>query len=384
MPETYINHHSNARQVVAARNALMEKGKPKVSMDMALSIANDPSQLEPYGIHLTVDNIRSMAMDADLPGNITQSSINTPAQFLQYWMPGMVEIIQSARKIDDVVGISQGGEWHSETVVVPVLERQGNARVYSDYANTAASDWNVNFNQFEVVRFEEGVKVGPLEAARASEIRVDSAGEKRMASMTALEIERNRVGFFGFNTDAGGSSLGRTYGFLNDPGLPAYISVPDNGTPGETQWAQKDYQQIVDDLKAGFSLLRTQSDEKVDPDTMTITIAVATAVVDQLATVTDFSNSVWDWLAKSYPRARVVSAPELNAANGGENVFYMFAENVPGSGSDSGRTFEQVVPTRFLTLGVEQLTKGFQEAHSNATAGVFCKRPYAVVRYTGV
>jgi hypothetical protein len=43
----------------------------------------------------------------------------------------------------------------------------------------------------------------------------------------------------------------------------------------------------------------------------------------------------------------------------------------------------QVVPSKFQVLGVEKGAKGYKEDYSNATAGVFCKRPFAVVRRTG-
>jgi len=43
-----------------------------------------------------------------------------------------------------------------------------------------------------------------------------------------------------------------------------------------------------------------------------------------------------------------------------------------------------VVPTKFMTLGVDQRTKDYEEAYSNATSGVFVKRPYAFVRYSGI
>jgi hypothetical protein len=31
-----------------------------------------------------------------------------------------------------------------------------------------------------------------------------------------------------------------------------------------------------------------------------------------------------------------------------------------------------------------QLTKGYEEDYSNATAGIMCKRPWAVTRWSGI
>jgi hypothetical protein len=65
-------------------------------------------------------------------------------------------------------------------------------------------------------------------------------------------------------------------------------------------------------------------------------------------------------------------------------VFYLFADRVMDDSTDDGRTFLQVVPAKFMVLGVSQLTKAYEEDYSNATAGVMCKRPYAVVRRSGI
>ena len=117
---------------------------------------------------------------------------------------------------------------------------------------------------------------------------------------------------------------------------------------------------------------------------MELTLAVATAAVDRLSVTSDFGISVRDWITRTYPKMRIVSAPELSAANGGANVFYLYAERVNDQSTDDGRTFIQPVPSKFQVLGVHQTAKAYVEDYLNATAGVMCKRPYAVVRYTGI
>jgi len=111
---------------------------------------------------------------------------------------------------------------------------------------------------------------------------------------------------------------------------------------------------------------------------------VATDSVDFLTVTSDFGISVRAWLTDAYPKVRVVSAPQLNNANGAENVFYMFADNVQDMSTDGGATFIQMVPAKFQVLGIQQLAKAYEEDFSNATAGVMCKRPFAVVRFTGI
>lgn len=339
--------------------------------------------LDKIGISLDERSVAKMAnylatgMDADLTVPLTTASITTPVQFLQAWLPGFVNVVTAARRIDELVGVVTQGNWEDEEIVQGVMEMTGNAVPYGDYTSIPQSSWNVNYVRRTIVRFEEGMTVGRLEEARAAAIRANSAEGKREAAAMALEIERNRIGFNGYNAGAN-----RTYGFLNETGLPAYIDVA--GAGAGQNWSAKDYLAIVSDLLTAYAQLRTQSQEIVDPKRTQITLAIATDSVDRLSTVSQFGNSVQEWINENYPNTRVISAPELNLANGGESVFYMYAETVGESGSDDSRTFIQVVPNRFLTLGVDQRAKNYEEDYSNATAGIMVKRPYAIVRYTGI
>ena len=320
---------------------------------------------------------QAYGMDAIQP-TVTTGSINTPVQFLQNWLPGFVFVITAARKIDEIVGIQITGAWEDEQVVQGIMERTGTSLPYGDYTNVPLSSWNVNFNTRTVVRFEEGMKVGNLEAARAARMQVDDSGMKRESAALALEIQRNNVGFVGFNNGAN-----NTYGFLNDPGLGGYSTVP-VGVSGFTTWSTKTFLEIAKDIRTAIQALRTQSQDTIDPESVDLTLAVATDAVDWMSTTSDFGISVRDWLRQAYPRVRVVSAPQLNDANGNANVFYLFADKVDDMSTDGGRTFIQPVPAKFLVLGVQQLAKAYEEDYSNATAGVMCKRPYAVVRYSGI
>lgn len=358
--------------------------RPLRAMDAAAreDLARNYEDLKRLGIGFhgrSLDQmIHALAMD-NLEGTVTSPSIATPIQFLQTWLPGFVEIMTAARKIDDLVGITTAGDWQNEEVVQGVLERTGTATPYGDLTNVPLSSWNTNFERRTIVRFEEGMRVGRLEEARAAAIRVNSAAEKRSSAALALEIERNNVGFNGFN-----DGDGRTYGILNDPGLPSYVPVAASGTGGTTEWVNKTFLQIQADLLEALQTLRTQSKDVIDPGKTPITLAIATASRDYLSTTSDFGISVMAWLKEAYPNVRVESAPQFDAATGGDNVFYMYAETVADSGTDDGRTFMQVVPAKFMVLGVAQQAKGYEEDYTNATAGVICKRPYAVVRRSGI
>ena len=333
------------------------------------------NDLPMLGIGMDERTIMRMAsgMDAVEP-TVTTGTIPTPIQFLQQWLPGFVNVITQARKIDLLVGMTTVGAWEDEEAVQGTMELTGTSVPYGDLTNIPFSSWNATYERRTVVRFEEGMFVGKLEEARSARADVNSGDKKRAAAALALEIQRNRVGFYGFN-----SGNNRTYGFLNDPALPAYSNFPTGN------WATATFEQITADLRGMYSALRTQSGDTIDPNTARTTLAIASEKVDYLSTTNaQGSLTVRGWIAENYPNCRVESAPELNNANGGADVVYLYSESVDGDGStDDGRVFVQIVPTKFRVLGVDQRAKGYEEDYTNATAGIMLKRPYAVVRRSG-
>ncbi len=67
-----------------------------------------------------------------------------------------------------------------------------------------------------------------------------AAESKRESAGLALEQQRNAVGFYGYNS---GNNF--TYGFLNDPNLPAYMTVAATGTGSSTLWSTKTFLEIT-------------------------------------------------------------------------------------------------------------------------------------------
>lgn len=323
--------------------------------------------------------LASFAMDAALQATISTQTAITPIQFLQNWLPGFVAVVTAARKIDDILGVSTTGNWEDEETIQGFMEGTGQAILYGDYTNVPFSSWNANYERRTNVRFEEGIRAGVLEEARASRANINSAEWKRNAATDALEINRNTVGFFGYN-----GGLGRTFGFLNDPSLPAASALPATGTGSTTTWSTKDYLNICNDLRLMFAALRTQSADRIDPVNDPTTLVVSTDTVDYLSVTSQFGNSVREWLREAYPKCRVESAPQMQLAISGQNGLYLFAEAVTNDQStDDKRTWIQMVPTKFKLVGVGQEPKAYVEDYSNATAGVMLKRPYAVVRRYG-
>lgn len=370
MKPTQIINHLSASSILA---------QGPFALDAAM--VSQYADLVGLGISLDERTIRDMmaAMDANvLTPTLGTPSVAVAAQFLQNWLPGLVRTITQARKIDRLVGVSIGGAWEDEEIIQGILEPTGLAVPYGDYTNVPLASWNISYERRGVVRFEQGIRVGALEDARASRINISSATEKRAAAAISLEILRNRIGFYGYN-----GGLQRVFGFLNDPSLPAYTTVP-NGAGGSPLWANKTFLEITADIRAAAAQLVNQSGDTIDPETTKTVLALPTIASQFMSVTSEFGNSVRAWMRETFPNMRIETAPELNGANGGANVFYLYAESVDDGSTDGGRTFEQVVPAKMRTLGVEQQTKAYIEDYTNALAGVINKRPWAVVRRSGI
>ncbi len=377
LTESKEHFHVSGREAAARRAA----GKSLFAMDA--SDVQSYGQLRQVGLGLDESAVRAAAAFAmdDAQGGVLTASIGTPVQFLQAWLPGFVRAVFKIRVIDELTGITTIGEWSDEEVVQGAVESMGDAVPYGDLSNVPMSDWNLNWERRTIVRFEKGFYVGRLEEARAAALRVSSQAEKRIAAATALDIQRNEVGFVGFN---GGSD--RTYGFLNDPYLPAYVTVADGATSGSPLWSTKTTVDIIADLIAAFQALEVQSGGNIQPKIDETTLALPTGWDAYLGTPTTLGYSAAAWLRDTYPKCRVITAPQLQAANGSANVFYLYADKVESDpeSSDDGRTWMQAVPAKLQTLGVQQEAKRFIEDFVCATAGVMCKRPWAVYRGSGI
>ena len=353
------------------------------AMEMTMDQVEGYAALARIGINLPAAKVAQMAeayaMDDQQGLSTTVANLGIPVQFLQNWLPGLVRVQTQARKIDTLIGKTTVGSWEEEEVVQRVLEPVGGATPYGDTTNISMASYNVNAERRTIVRFEKGFEVFRLEAARAGRYMVDTAAEKRNSVGLALEVQRNTVGFSGYN---GGNN--RTYGFLNDPGLPAYYTVA-SGASSSPLWSTKTFTEITADIRQAAAKLQTQSGDLINAGTTPTTLAVSTNNYAYLTTVAVYGNqSVLGWIRETFPLMRVESAPQLNSANGGANVFYLYAETVDDGSTDNGRVFDQIVPAQFMALGVQQLPKSVIEDFTLATAGVLLKRPFAVVRASGM
>jgi hypothetical protein len=274
------------------------------------------------------------------------------------------------------------GQWHDEDIVLKTMEHIASPQLYSDHGGVPLVSFNETYETRQVIRFELGLQLEQLADARAAATGTNPAQEKRNALAEGFEILRNDIAINGFNI-----GTGKTYGVLNDPNLPSYITVPD-GISGNSSWDSKLTVEIIDDISTAKKALEIQSGGRVDTSMQAVTLEIPLAFNHNLTKADgSFTNgkTAMEWLKENYPNCTVVTVPEFVGADAGENVFYLKAVSVDNSGTDGGESMIQVVPSRMRALGSVPTEKGgTKEAYSAAYAGAFCKRPYAVVRYTGI
>lgn len=343
---------------------------------------------EKLGITLSPDFLAAqrtpiaMALDAGITQPVTTPANGTPVQFLQEFLPGVVNIMTVVRKADQVAPVVTSGDWHLEEVVLKTMEHVASPQLYSDHGGVPLVSFNETYERRQIVRFENGIEMTPLSDARAAATGTNPQNEKRSALAQGFEILRNDIAFNGFNV-----GTGKTYGILNDPNLPAYVTVAAGGGGG-TPWAGKTVVEIINDLSTALKALEVQSGGNVDTSMSRIDLEIPLAF-NHFLTKSDssFSNgkTAKEWLNENYPNCQIVTVPQFTAATGGENVFYLKAVTVDNSGTDGGEPMIQVVPAKMRATGsVPSVKGGVTEGYTSAYAGVFTKRPYAIVRYKGI
>ncbi len=354
---------------------------------IAMDSADKIRSLSAIGINVSDFVMGSYAQAYGMDAAITVPGLNLNgnqaggvyAQFLQTWLNGQVRVAVTPRKADLLMGVTTAGSWEDEELIQEILELVGVAQPYSDFGNIPLSSWKLTYERRGIVRFEEGLQVGELEGLRSGRIGIDSAATKREAAQLALEIARNRVAFYGYQT----STTRPVYGFLNDPNAPSYV----NNASGKT-WDVATREEQIKDILTGLATLRKNSKEVIDPKSTPITLAVASDQVDYLSTPggtgSNTGETALDWLQKNYPNVTVESVYELNKAVGGKNAFYLYANTVADTGTDGGGVIEQIIQTKLRPLGVDTSIKVVTEDFTNATSGAMVKRPFGMYRASGI
>lgn len=339
--------------------------------------------LEKLGITLDTDDLGVQAAMDVAPTLITAASVITPIQFLQWWMPTLIEIVTRARRADAVMGRSIVGTWEDEEVVMTVKENVGQPQPYGDFTDIPLVSYNANFVKRTNVRFELGIQTGKLEDARAARMKINPYNEKRASLGSAVAISLNEIAFKGYDSydESTNPTGGLTYGMLNAPELPSTLTLAATGTGSSRKFADKSYIAMCDDFTTIMSALRVQTGDLFDPDSDGFTVAIATSSFQYLDKQNELgTQSVREFIRKQYKGAKFLSVPELdNFGGSGVHGMYIIADSINGK-----KCVDQLVTAAMRLLGVEPKIKGTLEGYTFSTAGFVATQPIGVLRYSGV
>lgn len=325
---------------------------------------------------LGIQTSGTVGMDAN--ESFIAGGVNANITNLRQFLPGMVRELTTVRKIDELLGQVTIGNFEDEEILQMIEDRTATVKPYADGVDVPFTSYNLDYERRSIVRFVIGMKSDFLADKRIAASGGDPEQAKRTAAATALEIVRNEVGFYGYNNGAN-----KTYGFLNDPNLPAYQTLP-NGDAGTPEWSTKTYEEKQRDIVVAISSLQVSTGGNFDPSMDAFTFALPLSVQQTLNEENMYGRSIRKYLNENFPKCRIIAVPELDDANGGANVFYMYVETMRSDSTDNGRVFDQLVVQKMMSIGRGQDIGGYKEGFVSACAGVLMKRPYAVYRATGM
>lgn len=356
MRETKVNLHANGR-LTTARGPISAEAADCTSI----------SELEQAGIGLR-------AMDGALLGPVLAPGA-MPSAELRAWLPGALRTISDVINIDEITGVSTVGTFEDIDVAFRVVDPTARAELYGDTSNVPLADYNPSIETRAIARFELGFQVGRLEGGRQAAQGFQAMQTNRATVVEALNRARNDVGFSGLANQT-------TYGLLNDPNLPAYLSYADVGAGGVV-WKTASYDNLVADITRMVSAIETQSGGNLDDKApMCMVLPTGYRVIMNRAQG-GTGQTIRMWLDSTYPNIRFVYTPKFIQGASSQDVAYLFVENA-GAYDDSditGATMIQAVQSRYEVIGSENRIKGYIEDAVAATAGVITLRPWAFCRY---
>lgn len=307
---------------------------------------------------------QALAQDAAM---ITSPNAGVPVELTAYIDPMVVEIMTAPRRARAVFGEEKKGSWVSPYAKWRTEEIVGRTTPYSDYANGAASDINVNWLTREQYIFQTSIAYGDLELEMSSAAKIDLAAAKQRAAATAIDIDANRFYLLGVE----GRDI---YGILNDPNLPDAVTPESVGD--STAWAKKNTTQIYNDVLKLYGELAANSAGLIDMNTPLV-LLISPAMNRYLGVATDFNVSVLDMLNKYFGSLRIETLPELTGEDG--ETLFLIAPEVAGQASGLLAFGEKMRAGRVISD-----MSSFRQKFAASTYGGIVLRPFAFAQMTGI
>lgn len=312
----------------------------------------------------------ALAMDA-LPALVTVSNSGVPAFMTNYIEPKLIEVLTAPNKATEVLnGETKKGDWTTLTAYFSMVESTGETSSYGDYNENGEVNSNVNWPQRQSYHYQTMTQWGDRQLAMMGNAQIDWASQQSIASAKIMRQFENKAYFYGI------SGL-QNYGILNDPGLSAAIS-PVAKTAGGFTWAVATYLEIIADILKLYQKAVTQSGGILQRDAA-MTLALPPEVEVYLSTVQALSSntSVYDYIKKTYPNMRIVTAVQY--ATGSGNLVQLIVDELEGQ-----KTGQCAFTEKMRAHGVVRGTSSFREKKSAGTWGAIFYSYVGVAQMLGV
>lgn len=337
------------------------------------------NELQAYGIRLAVPgatpprgwiengNIAMLANDAAL---VTIPNTAIPAELTAYYDPRIIDVVTRPRKAREIFNEVQKGDWTTSHAKFRMNELTGSTQPYTDFGQSRTSNVNYNWITRQQYVFQTLIEYGDFEEAVSAVAKIQLAADKQRAAAHVIDVDSNLFYLLG----VAGMDI---FGILNAPNMSAAISPLPSGTGGSVLWADKDTQQIYNDILALHEQLVSQGDGWIDQSSA-LTLVVSPTAAVWLGRATNFNVSVMDMLNKYFSNLKLVTLPELADDTSGE-LLLLIADEMSGN-----PTGELGFSDKIRAGRVVPDVSSFRQKWSSTTYGAIIYYPFAVASMRGI
>jgi len=322
-----------------------------------------------------------LAMDAQ-PGLVTTPNSGIPAMLTTMIDPNILKVLIAPNKLATIFSEVRKGSWLDQTIMFPLVERDGEVSSYGDFAENGHAGVNYEFPQRQSYLYQTIIEYGELEMERAGLARIAWAAALNEAAILVLNKFQNFTYAFGVQ------GL-QNYGLLNDPYLSASLT-PALKAYGGVKWINAgviaaqanevylDIQSLFLELVAQAGGLITQEDRLV--------LAMSPSSATALTATNSFNVNVNDLLKKNFPNLRIETAVQygaISAANpqgiAAGNFVQLICESVEGQ--DTGYcAFNE----KLRAHPIIRAMSSFKQKMTQGTWGAVVRQPFAIASMVGV
>ena len=337
------------------------------------------NELQAYGFRLAVPgavpprgwiengNTATLANDAAL---VTIPNTAIPAELTAYYDPRIIDVVTRPHKAREIFSEVQKGDWTTSHAKFRMNELTGSTQPYTDFGPSRTSGVNYNWLTRQQYVFQTLVEYGDFEEAISSVAKIQLAADKQRAAAHVIDNDSNLFYLLG----VAGMDI---YGVLNAPNLPAAITPLPSGSGGSVLWADKDTQQIYNDILALHEQLVTQGDGWIDQSSA-LTLVVSPSAAVWLGRATNFNVSVMDMLNKYFSNLKIVTLPEMADDPTGELVM-LIADSMSGNPTGELGFSDKIRAGRLIPD-----VSSFRQKWTSTTYGAIVYYPFAIASMRGI